>query len=49
MLLLLGLLSLAGAWLSFNRYRRFGQYRARQAILGFLVLYEDKILPQNSK
>jgi hypothetical protein len=39
-LLAAGLLSVVGAWLSFRRYRRFGEYRIKQAIIGFLVLPE---------
>ena len=31
-------LSLITAWLSYNRYIRFGGYKVRQAIVGFLVL-----------
>jgi len=39
----LALLSLGSAWLSFNRYRRFGRYRVKQAILGFLLLHTKAI------
>jgi len=35
-------LSIAGAWLTFRRYRRFSRYRVTHAILGFLVLQEQK-------
>lgn len=35
--------SLVAAGLSFGRYRRFGRYRVKQALLGFLLIPEDKI------
>jgi|SRR5437667_4698302 len=35
------ILSLAGAWLAFQRYRRFSIYRVTHAIFGFLVLQEQ--------
>ena len=31
---------LAGAWLCFRRYRRFGRYRVEQALVGFMVLLD---------
>lgn len=46
-LLFVDLILLIGAWLSFRRYRRFGGYRIRQAIIGFLVL--DKPKPDENK
>jgi hypothetical protein len=31
---------LASAWLCFRRYRRFGSYRVKQALVGFMVLLD---------
>ncbi len=41
MLLPLNSLLVIGTWLSFQRYRRFGGYRVRQALLGFLVMGKE--------
>jgi len=43
LLLFFDALSLLAAWLSFNRYKRFGGYRVRGALIGFLLLGNKKI------
>jgi len=40
--------SAAGAWLACRRYVRFGCYRVRQAVTGFLVLKEE-VQPDDNK
>ncbi len=39
------ILSLAGTWLAFQRYRRFSNYRVTHAVLSFLILQEQNPEP----
>jgi positive regulator of sigma E activity len=41
-LVFLAVISVIWAWLSFRRYRRFGEYRTTHALLGFLTVKEQK-------
>jgi membrane protein implicated in regulation of membrane protease activity len=41
-LVFLAVVSVIWAWLSFRRYRRFGEYRTTHALLGFLTVKEPK-------
>jgi hypothetical protein len=42
MLLFFDVISLIAARLSFNRYKRFGDYRVREAVIGFLLLWHNE-------
>ncbi len=41
-LVFFAVVSVIWAWLSFRRYRRFGEYRTTHALLGFLTVKEPK-------
>lgn len=45
----LALMSFAGSWLSFLRYRRFARYSVTQAVIGFLAYALDKGLSATRK
>ena len=47
MLLFFDVIFLILARLSFNRYKRFGSYRVKEAVIGFLLLWHNKISSEN--
>lgn len=49
MLLFFDIVLFIAAWLSFTRYKRFGSYRVKEAVIGFLLLRAEKAKPSEAK